>query len=282
MSLEHFLSWIDLFVERARAAPLCGRISGRAGSQQPPSATTCMSASSSGALTKGRAQAWRRVKPVSGRRTIGRAPDPVLTTLFVCGLALGAFGWCVALVTEGFERWTFEELRRAAAARGDLRFPETVLRDGRGHRLSPFAAARPSAYLVDFIYTRCPSVCQALGSEFYQMQEALRHRPGNAVRLLSISIDPLRDDAPALAAYGNEHHADPAFWRIAAPATPSSSAQLLSTLGVVAVPDGLGGFVHNGGIHLVDQSGSVQRVFDYAQWRDALVAAQQLPLRPHR
>lgn len=209
-------------------------------------------------------------------------PAPMLTTLIVCCLALVAFGWGVARLTERFERWSFEELRRAAAARGELRFPETVLRDGRGDRLLPFTAPHPSTYLVDFIYTNCPSVCQALGSEFYQMQEALRHRPGNAVHLLSISIDPLRDDASALAAYGNRHHADPAFWRIAAPTTPASSGQLLSTLGVVAVPDGLGGFVHNSGIHLVDQFGRVRRVYDYAEWRDALAAAQLLSLQAHR
>ena len=211
-----------------------------------------------------------------------KGPAPVLTTLIACCLVLGAFGRGAAHLTEGFEHWTFEELRRTAAARSELRFPEIAFQDSRGDRLLPFTAVRPSAYLVDFVYTRCPSVCLSLGSEFYQMQEVLRRDPDNAVHLISISIDPLRDDAPALAAYGQWHHADPAFWRIAAPTTLASSTRLLSTLGVVAVPDGFGGFVHNSGIHLVDRLGRVQRVFDYAQWQDALAAARQLslPVRP--
>ncbi|PTT84231.1 hypothetical protein DBR42_15225 [Pelomonas sp. HMWF004] len=55
-----------------------------------------------------------------------------------------------------------------------------------------------------------------------------------------------------------------------------ASAELLGTLGVVAVPDGFGGFVHNSGIHLVDRQGRVRQVFDYTDWQSALAAARQL------
>ncbi|PTT84233.1 SCO family protein, partial [Pelomonas sp. HMWF004] len=126
-------------------------------------------------------------------------PPPVLSTLLACCLVLGGFGLVAGRLTDGFERWTFEELRRASAARGELRFPSITLRDSRGDRWQPFNDATASAYLVDFIYTRCPSVCQALGSEFHQAQEALRQAPRNGVRLVSVSIDPLRDDTSALA-----------------------------------------------------------------------------------
>ena len=133
-------------------------------------------------------------------------------TLAACALGVAAFGTGVARLTEGFETWTFEALRRSAAARGELSLPVTPLRDSAGAA----AAMKPGAvYLVDFIYTRCESVCQSLGAEFLQAQQALQ--PADAVRLLSISIDPEHDGTPELAGYGLRHRADPARWTLAAP-----------------------------------------------------------------
>ena len=195
-------------------------------------------------------------------------------TLAACALCAAAFVAGVARLTEGFEVWTFEGLRRSAAARGELRMPITALRDSTGRE----AGMSPGqVYVVDFIYTRCESVCQSLGAEFYQAQQALQ--PGDGVRLLSVSIDPERDGAAELAGYAKLHRADPALWTLAAPVSPTAGAGALNALGVVAVPDGLGGWVHNGAIHVVDASGRVHRVFDYADWAAALAEARRLAQR---
>jgi protein SCO1 len=130
--------------------------------------------------------------------------------------------------------------------------------------------------LVDFIYTRCASVCQALGAEFYQAQEALRFADNTNVELLSISIDSDHDGSAELRGYARRFHADPAWWTVAAPVSPSEGRRTLRELGVVAVPDGLGGFVHNGAIHVVDVDGRVRGIFDYADWPSALAAARGL------
>ena len=45
---------------------------------------------------------------------------------------------------------------------------------------------------------------------------------------------------------------------------------------VVAVPDGMGGFVHNGAIHLIDASGTVRGIYDLDQWPQALERALAL------
>ncbi len=195
-------------------------------------------------------------------------------TLAACALCAAVFAAGVARLTEGFEVWTFEALRRSAAARGELRMPVTALRDAAGR---PAGLAPGAVYLVDFIYTRCESVCQSLGTEFFQAQQALQ--PGDGVRLLSVSIDPERDGAAELAGYAKLHRADPALWTLAAPVSPVAGADALKALGVVAVPDGLGGWVHNGAIHVVDASGRVHRVFDYADWAAALAEACRLAAR---
>ena len=70
--------------------------------------------------------------------------------------------------------------------------------------------------IVDFVYTRCASVCTVLGTVFQQMQQAFPASAAircGAVRLLSISFDPDRDDASALAAYASRLGADPRVWR---------------------------------------------------------------------
>lgn len=197
--------------------------------------------------------------------------DRMAVTLAACALSVAAFATGVARLTEGFEHWTFESLRRAAAARGELSMPTTALRDSAGRAAGMNAG---TVYLVDFIYTRCESVCQALGAEFFQAQQGLQ--PGGGVRLLSISIDPARDGAAELAGYGRLHKADPALWTLAAPTSPAAGADALKALGIVAVPDGLGGWVHNGAIHVVDSTGRVHRIFDYGDWALALDEARRL------
>lgn len=200
---------------------------------------------------------------------------PLWLTLLCCGVLLAAFAAAVARISNGFELWTFESLRRAQAQQGLLRASPlaATLSDG-SRRVLWSQGMAPRAFLVDFIYTRCPGVCQALGSEYQRMQAELAHSDA-PVQLLSLSFDPVHDDVPALAGYAKLHQAAATRWWIAVPAA-ADSQRLLGELGVVAVPDGFGGYVHNGAIHLLDAEGRLREVFDYDDWPQALAAARQL------
>lgn len=44
----------------------------------------------------------------------------------------------------------------------------------------------------------------------------------------------------------------------------------------MAIPDGEGGFVHNGAIHLLDERGRLRGLFELEQWPQALAAARLL------
>lgn len=207
-----------------------------------------------------------------GRRGGVKQPG-LVPTLVACALLVAGFLAGAAMLTDGFERWTFEALRREAAREGRLQLPAIVLRDSDDRR---FTVEHARVHLVDFIYTRCASVCQALGAEFHQAQEALRRSDGAGVGLLSVSIDPDRDGSAELGAYARLFRADAKWWTVAAPVTPRAGRRAMRELGVVAVPDGLGGFVHNGAIHVVDVDGRVRGIFDYADWSSAVAAAQAL------
>lgn len=204
-------------------------------------------------------------------------------TVTLCAALLGAFVWGLYLYTANFDVWTFEGRRQLAMQAGELRAPQVPLRE-MGTSPVPLwhgTNGAPAAYLVDFIYTRCPSVCRVLGSEYQQMQVQLaaqraRNPALNAVHLVSISFDAEHDDPASLREYAREHRIDPALWTLAMPAAAADTQALMRSLDVIAIPDGLGGFVHNGAIHLLDASGRLRGLYEFDQWPQALEAANRL------
>lgn len=76
----------------------------------------------------------------------------------------------------------------------------------------PFSRSQLSGkvWVMDFIFTRCQSVCPRMSTEMRAIQEQLRAVP--QARLLSITIDPDHDTPAVLAAYAARYHADPTRW----------------------------------------------------------------------
>jgi protein SCO1/2 len=137
-----------------------------------------------------------------------------------------------------------------------------------------------AATIVDFIYTRCTTVCLSLGNTFQQLQTAIVSAdPATVnppVRLLSISFDLAHDDTRTLQQYAARLHADPRVWRFAGPRNAHDLAQLLKPYEVVVIPDGLGGFEHNAALLVVDPMGRLVRIFDYAEADLALAYARSI------
>jgi cytochrome oxidase Cu insertion factor (SCO1/SenC/PrrC family) len=82
------------------------------------------------------------------------------------------------------------------------------------------------------------------------------------LELVSIGFDPDNDGRQALKLYGDRYGATAPRWRIAMPSERRDRAGLLQTFGVVVIPDGMGGFVHNNAMYLVDPSGHLVRIID--------------------
>ena len=75
--------------------------------------------------------------------------------------------------------------------------------------------------VVQLMFTGCSAVCPLQGAQFAALEARLRAMKLNQVQLLSISIDPLSDDAAALAAWRRKFSAGPR-WLAAAPAVKHS------------------------------------------------------------
>jgi protein SCO1/2 len=161
--------------------------------------------------------------------------------------------------TDGLRAFTTESARRLKVANAPIIVPPTHLELETGETIK-FADLLGSIVLVDFIYTQCPTVCVALGTNFARLQDALRRGGRNDVRLLSISFDPEHDTPEALRAYGEAYGADMRLWSLARVHDGAELKRLLTIFGIVVIQDELGGFTHNTAIHLVDRNGRLARI----------------------
>jgi protein SCO1/2 len=75
------------------------------------------------------------------------------------------------------------------------------------------AALRGHPTIVDFVFTRCDTICPVISARMARMQEKLSDRRAESIKLVSISVDPLHDTPPVLAAYAQKFQAHPDKWR---------------------------------------------------------------------
>lgn len=193
----------------------------------------------------------------------------VLRTLLASLLLLAAGLAVLAAATHGFRAYTSEMARRIDIREHPRTVPSALLQTADG-RHTRFDALRGRWLLVDFIYTRCLTYCSVQGSEFARLQQELAAPiAADKVALLSISFDPARDDPAALADYQRRHGDRGAGWIAVRPVDQAGLAELLHRFGVVAVPDGIGGFVHNAAIAVVDPAGRIVAILDWNDWQAA-------------
>lgn len=195
-------------------------------------------------------------------------------------VVIAGFVVLVAHVTLNARAFTFEEVRRIDATEHRLIAPAVQLQTSEGKKQVLWNNAerpiqkQPTIYLVDFVFTRCLTVCVSLGTAFQKLQRKIKDENQiDHIRLLSISFDVARDGLPQLTGYADRFGADPAIWTVAVPASPQGLKQLTRGLGVVVIPDLLEGFTHNAAIHVIDDAGQVLGIYDYENYQDAFTFA---------
>jgi len=184
----------------------------------------------------------------------------LLSLLLVAMLGAGAFH----AQTRGLTTFTTETARRADIAREPRALPDAALTLPSGGQTGLLRDLREDGRIaiVNFIYTRCMSLCLAMGSEMQQLQDALRRNGGaKHVRVLSLSFDPA-DTPPYLARYGEVMHADPDIWRFATLGNKRERDALLKAAGIIVVPAPYGQYEHNAAYHVVSPDGRLLRIFD--------------------
>jgi len=206
--------------------------------------------------------------------------EPGLSRTFAASLLVLALVLAALYeATSAGQAFTTEALRRTEVERAPRQIPDYALTDELGRRttLRELTGGGGKVWIVDFVYTRCQSVCSVLGSVYQQLQaRIIERRLQGRIGLLSISFDPARDDARALRDHARRLGADPAVWRIATLTYGGDRQQLLDAFGIMVLPAPLGEFEHNAALHVVDATGRLVRIVDYDDPERALDAAAGL------
>lgn len=90
--------------------------------------------------------------------------------------------------------------------------PKLALVDAEGR---PFTedALRGHPTIVNFIYTRCESICPVVTLRMHDLEEKTRDKRGASIKFLSLTVDPEHDTPEKLAAYATQNGADFARWK---------------------------------------------------------------------
>jgi protein SCO1/2 len=207
-------------------------------------------------------------------------PTAGLLKTFALSLLLLLMGfWLLFYVTNRGQAFTTESLRRSEVSRQARQIPDFELLDAAHQKIGLHQRFNLDGrvLIVDFVYTRCQTLCSALGSVYQQLQQQIleggfQHQVG----LLSISFDPANDDPRALQDYATRMRMDPSVWRIETLSRWQDRRRLLDSFGIMVVPAPLGEFEHNAALHLVNAQGQLVRIMDYDRPSDALNAALAL------
>ena len=197
----------------------------------------------------------------------------LIATLVVLLAGVLAF----AHLTHGFSVITAEAARRQAVAVAPVPLPGLVGIDQSGARRALVDPDDHRVMIVDFIYTRCTSICSVLGDSYQQLQSQIekQHLEGQ-IRLVTVSFDPEHDSLAVIADYALRLRAPPGVWTIMSPMDARQLKSSLKAFGIVATPSGNGQFVHNAAFHLIDRRGRLARIIDIDRPQRAVAAARQL------
>jgi protein SCO1/2 len=204
------------------------------------------------------------------------ADEPLLPTFAASGAVLAAGLAGLLWATDGGSAFTTETLRRAAVAEEPVAVPDFSVFDtaGREQQLRRLLARDGRVWIVDFVYTRCTTLCVALGSVFQQLQSTIVEQGlQDRIGLLSISFDPQGDTPAAMSAYAQRLRMQPAVWQLLTLRDASDRRRLLDSFGIMVIPAPLGEFEHNAALHVVTPEGKLVSIVDLSLPEDALATA---------
>jgi protein SCO1 len=188
---------------------------------------------------------------------------------------IGTQAW--SRLTDGFTVLTAEAARRQSVAAEPISVPDLWGIDQIGKRRSLLDKVDRRTVIVDFIFTRCTSVCSALGVSYQQLQADIQeYHLENEVRLVTVSFDPEHDTPAIVADYGRRFRADPETWTILSPIDSEALRRSLEAFGVVKIAASNGQFIHNAAFHVLDRRGRLARIVDIDKPGKALAVARQL------
>jgi protein SCO1/2 len=144
--------------------------------------------------------------------------------------------------------------------------PAFSLIDERGQAFTE-EALRGHPTIVDFVFTRCDTICPVVSMKMQRLQEKLLDRRAESIKLLSISVDPAYDTPEKLTEYAKRYAAIPEKWRFVTGPVDKIHALvegpfMNSMVREGVTPTGAPAISHNGYFVLVDGELVIRGVYD--------------------
>ena len=142
----------------------------------------------------------------------------------------------------------------------------------------PFSldSMRGKVWVASFVFTRCPAICPRTMERSVALLGQTRDL--EALRFLTVTVDPENDDAPAMKAYGSRFGVDFDRWALVTGDFREIEKTVLQGFKVAMGKDDTGAIVHAERFVLVDAAGRIRGYYDQdeAGQRDLLEAARRL------
>jgi protein SCO1/2 len=124
---------------------------------------------------------------------------------------------------------------------------------------------RGRVWIADFVFTSCPLVCPKLTKRMAEIQYRGRHL-GEALRLVSFTVDPENDTPEVLAAYARSYHAKPNRWIFLTGPLGDVETTVVKgfklAMGKEETAPGLFAIFHGERLVLVDQAGAIRGYYE--------------------
>ena len=117
-------------------------------------------------------------------------------------------------------------------------------------------------YIADFIFLSCPTICPKMTSELSRVYDKYKENPN--ILFLSHTIDPERDSVSRLREYTQKKGFDSTKWFFVTGERDSIYGIAEESYYTTAYADSSepGGYVHGGGLLLVDKNKHIRGVYD--------------------
>jgi len=123
------------------------------------------------------------------------------------------------------------------------------------------ATFKDKAYVADFFFTSCPTICPKVTRQMLRLQEAFQK--DNRLQFLSYSIDYRKDSVPILKRYADKVGINGARWHLVQ-LKKDEVERVANQYFSIAYEDETvaGGFDHSGRLMLVDKNGHIRAYCD--------------------
>jgi protein SCO1/2 len=153
------------------------------------------------------------------------------------------------------------------------RMPDFSLTTQEGKKLDA-RALKGKVLLVSFIFTTCNGTCPATTHRMSEIYSELKRRgllKDDAVRFLSITLDPARDTPEALERYLHLYDLDASHWSFLTGPVEQVN-QAIAAWGMWARPAANGQLDHPSRIFLIDRKSRIREIYNLGFLKPAWVA----------